>query len=44
MAFSGLVTYAIAMGVEKTIGLRADTDAEMVGLDQSQHAESAYQA
>jgi Amt family ammonium transporter len=44
MAFSGLLTYAIAMGVEKTIGLRADSDAEMVGLDQSQHAESAYQA
>ena len=29
---------------QETIGLRASDDDELVGLDQSQHAESAYQA
>jgi ammonium transporter, Amt family len=40
--FSFTVTYAIAFGIQKTIGLRVETDDELVGLDQSQHAESAY--
>ena len=44
MAFSGVVSYAIAVGIDRTIGLRVDHDAEQLGLDQSQHAESAYQA
>jgi Amt family ammonium transporter len=44
MAFSGIVTYVIAMAIENTIGLRVSVDDELVGLDQSQHAESAYQA
>jgi Amt family ammonium transporter len=44
MAFSGVVSYAIAQLVDRTIGLRVDHDAELVGLDQSQHAETAYQA
>jgi Amt family ammonium transporter len=44
MAFSGIVTYVIAMAIEKTIGLRVSVDDELVGLDQTQHAESAYQA
>jgi Amt family ammonium transporter len=44
MAFSGALTYVIAVGVDKTIGLRVEPDAELEGLDQSQHAESAYQA
>jgi Amt family ammonium transporter len=44
LVFSGVVTYVIALTIEKTIGLRVDPDAEQVGLDQSQHAESAYQA
>jgi Amt family ammonium transporter len=43
MAFSGIVTYVIAMAVDKTIGLRVSDDDELTGLDQSQHAESAYQ-
>jgi Amt family ammonium transporter len=43
-AFSGIVTYAVATAIEKTIGLRVDPEAEQIGLDQSQHAESAYQA
>jgi Amt family ammonium transporter len=41
-AFSFVVTYAIAFGIQRTIGLRVDPDAERVGLDQSEHAESAY--
>jgi Amt family ammonium transporter len=44
LAFSGIVTYVIAMAIEKTIGLRVSIDDELVGLDQTQHAESAYQA
>ena len=44
MVFSGVLSYVIAVGLDKTIGLRVDHDDELVGLDQSQHAESAYQA
>ncbi|MFW2332740.1 ammonium transporter [Ilumatobacter sp.] len=44
MLFSGVLSYVIAVGIDKTIGLRVDHDQELVGLDQSQHAESAYQA
>jgi Amt family ammonium transporter len=44
MVFSGVLSYVIAVGIDRTIGLRVDPDAEMIGLDQSQHAESAYQA
>ena len=44
LIFSGVVTYVIAVGIDRTIGLRVDTDAELTGLDQSQHAETAYQA
>jgi Amt family ammonium transporter len=42
--FSGIVTYVIALAIEKTIGLRVSVDDELTGLDQSQHAESAYAA
>ncbi len=41
-AFSFVVTFAIAKVIESTMGLRVDEDAELEGLDQSQHAESAY--
>jgi Amt family ammonium transporter len=34
----------IALAIEKTIGLRVTVDDELTGLDQSQHAESAYAA
>ena len=44
MVFSGVLSYVIALGIDRTIGLRVDPDAEQIGLDQSQHAESAYQA
>ena len=43
MVFSGVLSYVIALGIDRTIGLRVDPDAELIGLDQSQHAESAYQ-
>jgi len=41
-AFSFVVTYAIAKAIDATMGLRVDEDSEDKGLDQSQHAESAY--
>ena len=36
------VTFAIAKAIQATMGLRVDDEAELQGLDQSQHAESAY--
>jgi Amt family ammonium transporter len=44
LVFSGVVTYVLAVAIDKTIGLRVEPDDELEGLDQSQHAESAYQA
>ena len=44
IVFSGVVTWIIAIGIDKTIGLRVSTEDELVGLDQSQHAEAAYQS
>ena len=44
MAFSFGLTWVIATVIAKTVGLRVDEHAERVGLDQSLHAESAYQA
>lgn len=41
-AFSFVATFAIAKVIDSTIGLRIDEEAEYQGLDQSQHAESAY--
>ena len=43
-AFSFVITYIVAKVIEATIGIRVSTEQELVGLDQSQHAESAYQA
>jgi len=42
LAFSGVLSLVIAKGVALTIGLRADEESEDVGLDVSQHAETAY--
>ena len=42
--FSFVVTYVVAVIINKTIGIRVSTEDELVGLDQSQHAETAYQA
>jgi Amt family ammonium transporter len=43
IAFSFTVTWVLAKVLDRTIGLRVSTEDELVGLDQSQHAESAYQ-
>ncbi|MEZ5258472.1 MAG: hypothetical protein R2705_16700 [Ilumatobacteraceae bacterium] len=42
-AFSFLVSGAIGLALHRTIGLRVSPDQERAGLDQSQHAETAYQ-
>ena len=40
--YSGIVTYLICLAVDKTIGIRADQEEEIMGLDLSQHHERAY--
>ena len=42
LVFAFVVTYVIARAIDATLGLRVDEDAERIGLDQSEHAESAY--
>ena len=42
-AFSFVITYVMAVVLNRTIGLRVSNEDELIGLDQSQHAESAYQ-
>ncbi|WP_433575874.1 ammonium transporter [Nocardia brasiliensis] len=42
LAFSFVASLIIAYIVKFTIGLRASEEAESVGLDESEHAESAY--
>jgi ammonium transporter len=42
IAYSGLLTLAIAALVQKTIGLRATREAELSGIDEAEHAETAY--
>ena len=42
-AFSFIVTYVVSRVLDKTMGLRVSSEDELVGLDQSQHAEAAYQ-
>ncbi|MFZ1653515.1 MAG: ammonium transporter [Candidatus Nanopelagicales bacterium] len=42
LVYAFVVTGVLAFLVEKTVGLRVSTDDERVGLDVTQHAESAY--
>jgi ammonium transporter, Amt family len=42
LAYSLVVSAIIAKVVQSTIGLRVDPEAELEGLDRSQHAETAY--
>jgi Amt family ammonium transporter len=42
--FSFGVSYLVGMIIHRTIGLRVSTEDELIGLDQSQHAETAYQS
>lgn len=42
LVFAFVVTYIIAKALDMTIGLRVDEEGEQIGLDQSEHAETAY--
>jgi Amt family ammonium transporter len=42
LVFTGLLTLAIAWIVNCLVGLRVDEESESLGLDTTQHAESAY--
>ncbi|BDV42031.1 ammonium transporter [Geotalea uraniireducens] len=41
-AYAFIVTLAISFVLDKTIGLRVEKEDEIMGLDQTQHSESAY--
>jgi Amt family ammonium transporter len=43
VAYSFVATYILAQIMDKTIGLRVSEEAESIGLDLSQHAETAYE-
>ncbi len=42
LAYSLVVSAVLAKVIQSTIGLRVDVEAELEGLDRSQHAETAY--
>ncbi len=42
LAFSLVVSYALAKVIDATMGIRVSPDEELEGLDRSQHAEAAY--
>jgi len=42
IAFSGVLSFAIAKLVDVTVGLRVSEEDEIEGLDSTQHAETAY--
>jgi ammonium transporter, Amt family len=44
VAYSFIATYILAQILDKTIGLRVSEEAESIGLDLSQHAETAYES
>lgn len=43
MAYSFVATLIIGFAIEKTIGFRVTSDKELIGVDQTEHAESAYE-
>ncbi len=43
MAYSFFATLIIGLLIEKTIGFRVESDKELLGVDLSEHAESAYE-
>ncbi|MEV7226501.1 ammonium transporter [Polymorphospora sp. 2-325] len=43
MVYSFVVAYVIGFAIEKTIGFRASAEAEVEGIDNAEHAESAYE-
>ena len=42
MIYSFVLSYAIGWVIKKTIGFRIDDDSEALGIDEAEHAESAY--
>ena len=42
LGYSGVVTAILALLVKYTIGLRLDREAEAAGIDEAEHAETAY--
>ncbi|HEU4568649.1 MAG TPA: ammonium transporter [Marmoricola sp.] len=42
LAFSGVLSLAIGLALKATLGWRIDEDAEVEGIDVSQHGETAY--
>lgn len=42
IAYTSIVTYIIFMVIKAIVGLRADVEDEVTGLDESQHGEKAY--
>ncbi|HVV13433.1 ammonium transporter [Amycolatopsis sp.] len=42
LGYSLVVTFIVALVIHKLFGLRADKEAELDGIDESEHAESAY--
>lgn len=42
IAYSGLLTLVLALVIQKTVGLRASEEDERGGLDEAEHAETAY--
>ncbi|MCP2249319.1 ammonium transporter [Lentzea aerocolonigenes] len=43
LAFSFVLTFVIAFVVNKTVGFRAAEESEVGGIDEAEHAESAYE-
>ncbi|HEY4023415.1 MAG TPA: ammonium transporter [Pseudonocardiaceae bacterium] len=43
MIYSFVLTYAIGWVIKKTIGFRIDDESESMGIDEAEHAESAYE-
>jgi Amt family ammonium transporter len=43
VAVSGVVTFVIAIALKATMGWRIPEDVEVAGIDQAEHAESAYE-
>ena len=43
MIYSFVLSYAIGWVIKKTIGFRVDDDSEAMGIDEAEHAESAYE-
>jgi Amt family ammonium transporter len=42
LVYSGIMTFVIFMIIKAVVGLRVDAEDEVIGLDESQHGERAY--